>query len=285
MAPKKAKAAAAKPKGRKATLRPSPRSKKTVPDEPAEDSDVEPHTPPSRGRANTRSSSRGGSASRGRSGTAVPSPPAKQPQGKGKSAAQPPPEADEADESEPVPPPNAPKKPAKVPKSKKPAQSAGAPDGEPAKGNSILQFGAFYDGSNLSVISALPSLSEHPEVLTKEVEVDLAKEKVQSMEYNLPLNYGFLPVHKIKNNEGEVARLAWWDLEDDAMEFTNLKPRIPSDAESARNQGWVGKQHRRVTLFYPLTATGVNAMELGEILGLKTVKLVYEHQTTIGKAE
>lgn len=56
-----------------------------------------------------------------------------------------------------------------------------------------------------------------------------------------------------------------------------------TEMELKNNPQFIGEHFPLVTLFYPLSATQMPAEHLGEILGLKKVKHVYQHQTCLGK--
>lgn len=141
----------------------------------------------------------------------------------------------------------------------------------------------FKTSQSPDMILAVPSLADYPEVLTEDTRVALAKQDVQSIKYDLPLNYGFLPMHELEK-EGRPLRLPWWNCDANGLDFVELKSRPPTASEVNKLQGtWLGKDYPQLTLYYPLTATAYTMPVLAQILGFAHVKDVYQHQATLGK--
>jgi hypothetical protein len=147
-----------------------------------------------------------------------------------------------------------------------------------------LTFGPYFaPGKDPMIIAICPSLKKFPEVLTMAAKTELAKQNVKSVNLDLPLNYGFFPLHEIQD-AGKPIRLKWWNCEPGALGFKDLEPREPTSKEVAKLQAtWLGKEFPSLTLYYPLSATAPRLDDLAQILGFGHVKDVLQHQTTLGK--
>lgn len=72
-----------------------------------------------------------------------------------------------------------------------------------------LEFGPFLtpDDTAISLLE-IPSLHEYPEKLEEDVKVELMKRRSGNgcWEYNFPVNYNYLPMHKV-TRDGEEFRM------------------------------------------------------------------------------
>lgn len=146
-------------------------------------------------------------------------------------------------------------------------------------------FGGYLDiGGDPATLVAVPSLQDFPETLTEEVKMELAKSKAKCIDYDLPMNYGYLPLHEVVDKNGERFSLPWWDeSQAGELRFVEPKPRSATPAETQANENFIGKTYKEITLFYSLTAEKMNNETLAEILGFRLVKHVYQHMTCVGK--
>ncbi|KAF3768432.1 hypothetical protein M406DRAFT_71442 [Cryphonectria parasitica EP155] len=133
-----------------------------------------------------------------------------------------------------------------------PAASAGAASGPDTPSSHIeVTFPPGYMEGSPKILPALPDLAQHPERLTNpQLKAELASTKLLCWKYDLPPNYGFLPMNEIYDKDGTALRLPC-------------------------------KKYAGVTLFYPLTSTGLANEPLGEVLSLQEVRHVYMHQTCV----
>lgn len=146
-------------------------------------------------------------------------------------------------------------------------------------------FGDFFDPSKNTpaVIPALPDLETHPEILTAEMKTKLATDGVESWQYNLPMNYGYLPINEVRDKAGKPLRLPWWDMKKDALALKSLEPRPPTPHEKLSCPNWLGKTFPNLGLFYPLSADQ-RAEILGEILGFDRIGQVPMHMNGPGES-
>ncbi|KAG8161730.1 hypothetical protein KVR01_008717 [Diaporthe batatas] len=147
-------------------------------------------------------------------------------------------------------------------------------------------FPDFLDlGGDPNTLTPVPSLTEFPEILTSEVKTNLLttqKASTRCIDYNLPMNYGYLPLHEVVNEKEEPFTQEWWDTSKPGLlSIADLDTREPTAQEVKENSRWIGKRYKQVTLYYSLSADKMGNQTLGEILAVSKVKHIYQHMTCL----
>jgi hypothetical protein len=134
-------------------------------------------------------------------------------------------------------------------------------------------------------IPELPGLMEYPETLDEATRSKLAEKGQRCLDYNMPMNYNFLPLHEVVGADKKDFCLSWWDTKQPGLlKFIDLEPRAPGKKEAPAQEHFIGKKFPQVTLFYLLNGEKLNAGDLAEVLGMRKVKYVYMHLTCLGKS-